>query len=187
MARTTFVRDPAEVKKTNNLGSLQLRHIDSNQIILIPTPTNDPNGASDVPSRWIESPLTSSRSSKLVFQISLVHRYSGVCSHLLLQLPRRRPNRGHNGSNGRLLWRSTGKCQFCRGHLEDGLLLHHNRFDAGHWCFPMDATDRQVRSPSGVRFFLCPVHDLRCMGWCVEELWQRVSLAYCYGCCCRCS
>ncbi|KAF3038059.1 hypothetical protein E8E11_005361 [Didymella keratinophila] len=43
MARTTIIRDPADVKKTNNLGSLQLRHIDSNQIILIPTPTNDPN------------------------------------------------------------------------------------------------------------------------------------------------
>lgn len=44
MARTTAIRDPADVKKKNNLGSLQLRHVDSNQIILVPTPTNDPNG-----------------------------------------------------------------------------------------------------------------------------------------------
>jgi hypothetical protein len=58
MARTTIVRDPADVKKTNNLGSLQLRHIDSNQIILIPTPTNDPNGEPDLLLRWLESPIT---------------------------------------------------------------------------------------------------------------------------------
>jgi hypothetical protein len=38
------MRDQAGGRKTNNLGSLQLRHIGSNQIILIPTPTNDPNG-----------------------------------------------------------------------------------------------------------------------------------------------
>lgn len=44
MARTTAMRDPADVQKKNNLGSFQLRHVDSNQIILIPTPTNDPNG-----------------------------------------------------------------------------------------------------------------------------------------------
>lgn len=44
MTRTTTLRDPQDVKKKNNLGSLQLRHVDSNQIILIPTPTNDPNG-----------------------------------------------------------------------------------------------------------------------------------------------
>jgi hypothetical protein len=43
MVQTTTLRDPENVKK-NNLGSIQLRHVDSNQIILIPTPTNDPNG-----------------------------------------------------------------------------------------------------------------------------------------------
>ncbi|KAF9696857.1 hypothetical protein EKO04_005704 [Ascochyta lentis] len=43
MGRTTTVRNPAEIRKKNNLGSLQLRHVDSNQIILIPSPTSDPN------------------------------------------------------------------------------------------------------------------------------------------------
>lgn len=32
-----------ELKETNHLGSLQLRHHETNEIILIPTPTNDPN------------------------------------------------------------------------------------------------------------------------------------------------
>lgn len=44
MTRTTVIRDPTDMKKMNNLGRVQLRHVDSNQIILIPTPTNDPNG-----------------------------------------------------------------------------------------------------------------------------------------------
>ncbi|KAF2684645.1 MFS general substrate transporter [Lentithecium fluviatile CBS 122367] len=43
MAHTTPLRNPEDTKKTHNLGSLQLRHHESNQIILIPTPTNDPN------------------------------------------------------------------------------------------------------------------------------------------------
>ncbi|KAJ4989591.1 hypothetical protein SVAN01_04968 [Stagonosporopsis vannaccii] len=43
MAHTTIDHNPADSKKKSNLGSLQLRHVDSNQIILIPTPTNDPN------------------------------------------------------------------------------------------------------------------------------------------------
>lgn len=58
MARTTVIRDPVDVKKTNNLGSLQLRHIDSNQIILIPTPTNNPNGEPYSLSRLPERPVT---------------------------------------------------------------------------------------------------------------------------------
>lgn len=37
-------RKPEEVNEKHNFGSLQLRHAESNQIILIPTPTNDPNG-----------------------------------------------------------------------------------------------------------------------------------------------
>lgn len=41
MVTTTKVRD-GHVKK-HTLGSLRLRHHESNQIILIPTPTNDPN------------------------------------------------------------------------------------------------------------------------------------------------
>lgn len=38
------IRTAEEMKEKHKLGSLQLRHADSNQIILIPTPTNDPNG-----------------------------------------------------------------------------------------------------------------------------------------------
>ncbi|KAH6684663.1 major facilitator superfamily domain-containing protein [Halenospora varia] len=43
MVRTTAQRDPEDAKKMHNLGSLRLRHLDSNQIILVPTPTADPN------------------------------------------------------------------------------------------------------------------------------------------------
>ncbi|KAF2648380.1 MFS general substrate transporter [Lophiostoma macrostomum CBS 122681] len=43
MARTTTITQTSHATKRHNLGSLQLRHVDSNQIILIPTPTNDPN------------------------------------------------------------------------------------------------------------------------------------------------
>lgn len=43
MARTMpRERQTADVRVDHNFGSLQLRHADSNQIILIPTPTNDP-------------------------------------------------------------------------------------------------------------------------------------------------
>lgn len=43
MTRTTQERSFAEITQKNTLGSLRLRHVDSNQIILIPTPTDDPN------------------------------------------------------------------------------------------------------------------------------------------------
>lgn len=39
----TIVRDPDEVGQTATLGRLRLRHVDTNEIILIPTPSNDPN------------------------------------------------------------------------------------------------------------------------------------------------
>lgn len=45
MTRTTQERSFAEITQKNTLGSLRLRHVDSNQIILIPTPTDDPNGS----------------------------------------------------------------------------------------------------------------------------------------------
>jgi len=44
MVATTFERNPEETKKLHNLGSLRLRNVDTNQVILIPTPSNDPNG-----------------------------------------------------------------------------------------------------------------------------------------------
>jgi hypothetical protein len=62
MATTTIDRDPKDAKKMHNLGSLRLRHVDSNQIILVPTPTADPNG-----------PLSSS-SFYCCFHIPSVHR-----------------------------------------------------------------------------------------------------------------
>lgn len=127
--------------------------------------------------------LSDSRSSQLVVQISLVHGHLGVCSHLLLQLPRGRPNRSHNPSDGRLLWAPTRKCELRRGHFKDGLLLHYNGIDAGHRSIPVDATDQQIRSPSSVRFFVCAVHGLRYMGRRIEELWQRAGVANRHGCC----
>jgi hypothetical protein len=44
MVQKTVERDFEDQKKKHTLGSLRLRHHESNQIILIPTPTNDPNG-----------------------------------------------------------------------------------------------------------------------------------------------
>lgn len=35
-------RDPTEVAQTKTLGHLRLRHVDTNDIILIPTPSSDP-------------------------------------------------------------------------------------------------------------------------------------------------
>ena len=40
-AHKTLDRD--EVVKTETLGSLRLRHHQTNEVILIPTPTKDPN------------------------------------------------------------------------------------------------------------------------------------------------
>jgi hypothetical protein len=40
-AKTTTLRP--EGIQSNNLGSLQLRHHETNEIILIPTPSGDPN------------------------------------------------------------------------------------------------------------------------------------------------
>ncbi|KAJ9635914.1 hypothetical protein H2201_000091 [Coniosporium apollinis] len=42
-AQKTFDRDAAEISKVETLGSLRLRHHETNEIILIPTPSNDPN------------------------------------------------------------------------------------------------------------------------------------------------
>jgi MFS family permease len=43
MVCTIVDRNSGNLKKIQNLGSLRLRHVDTNEIILIPTPTNDPN------------------------------------------------------------------------------------------------------------------------------------------------
>jgi hypothetical protein len=36
-------RDPEEIAQMNTLGTVRLRHIETNDIILIPTPSSDPN------------------------------------------------------------------------------------------------------------------------------------------------
>lgn len=43
MVHYTKDRDAEEVDHGTNLGHLRLRHAETNDIILIPTPTNDPN------------------------------------------------------------------------------------------------------------------------------------------------
>lgn len=91
MVNTTIHRDSQDAKKTHNLGRLRLRHIDSNQIILIPTPSLDPNGLSNIHLRavsWgrrIYAILTLElRSFELVKGIPLVHCNSRVGGHILL-------------------------------------------------------------------------------------------------------
>lgn len=39
----TVERDPDEIGRTTTLGHLRLRHVETNEIILIPTPSADPN------------------------------------------------------------------------------------------------------------------------------------------------
>jgi hypothetical protein len=41
--KATVARDAEEITKVQTLGSVRLRHHETNQVILIPTPTNDPN------------------------------------------------------------------------------------------------------------------------------------------------
>jgi len=36
-------RDPDEIAQTTTLGHLRLRNVETNEIILIPTPSSDPN------------------------------------------------------------------------------------------------------------------------------------------------
>ena len=44
VTKTTLVRDEHhDLDHTNTLGSLQLRNVETNEIILIPTPSSDPN------------------------------------------------------------------------------------------------------------------------------------------------
>lgn len=43
MVETTVERKVEEVQAKETLGHLRLRHQETNEIILIPTPTNDPN------------------------------------------------------------------------------------------------------------------------------------------------
>jgi len=42
MVNYTTERDPDEIQRGNNLGHLRLRHAETNEIILIPTPSQDP-------------------------------------------------------------------------------------------------------------------------------------------------
>lgn len=43
MTAFTKERDPDEINQSHTLGHLRLRHIETNEIILIPTPSNSPN------------------------------------------------------------------------------------------------------------------------------------------------
>ena len=43
MVNYTRERDPDEIQRGANLGHLRLRHAETNEIILIPTPSQDPN------------------------------------------------------------------------------------------------------------------------------------------------
>jgi len=42
MTKYTTDRDAEEVQHGTNLGHVRLRHVETNDIILIPTPSNDP-------------------------------------------------------------------------------------------------------------------------------------------------
>ena len=43
MVKKTTERDAPDAGKLGTLGSLRLRHHQTNEIILVPTPSNDPN------------------------------------------------------------------------------------------------------------------------------------------------
>jgi hypothetical protein len=49
MVKLTNQRDPAEVAEGTTLGHVRLRNIETNEIILIPTPSDDPND----PLNWL--------------------------------------------------------------------------------------------------------------------------------------
>jgi hypothetical protein len=59
MTGYTTERDAAEIDHGANLGRLRLRHIETNDIILIPTPSNDPND----PLNWYVGPSRPGRGS----------------------------------------------------------------------------------------------------------------------------
>lgn len=50
-------RDPDEILQTNTLGTVRLRHAETKEIILIPTPSRDPNDPLNwsVPIRYLFS------------------------------------------------------------------------------------------------------------------------------------
>lgn len=148
MVRATVGRAPGDVKKTHNLGSLRLRHLDSNRIILVPTPTADPNGLLNpylLSQRTKEAMLTHDfRSPELVQEIPLVHRYLSISGHLFLQFSRCRSFHCDRRNHIRIFRFPAGKQEFRIRYLQNRLLLHHDRLDARHGDFVLDAIDYQV-------------------------------------------
>lgn len=114
MVQKTVDRDFEDQKKKHTLGSLRLRHHESNQIILIPTPTNDPNGKHGELSHGPEATDSSYRSAQLVDAISVLHCDPGLSRYLLLQLPGCRTNRRHRRGDGDVLQRTVNEPEFQR-------------------------------------------------------------------------
>jgi hypothetical protein len=43
MVAVTTARDEADIRRVETLGSVRLHHVDTHEVILIPTPSDDPN------------------------------------------------------------------------------------------------------------------------------------------------
>lgn len=180
MVRTTAQRDPEDAKKMHNLGSLRLRHLDSNQIILVPTPTADPNGRLNPYLRFhtiLYTVLTLDlRSAQLVQEIPMVYRCLGVYCHLFLQLPRSRPFHCYRWSHLNIFWPTTNKSELRCRYLQDRLFFHHDCFDAGYGHFVLDAPDYQVWTQTCVCHILCTVHSVCRMVRSLYHLWERARV-----------
>lgn len=139
----TFDRGSASLGKVETLGSLRLRHHETNEIILIPTPSNDPND----PLNWCVSRsrtyLISGDCEAHLIQVCclpILHRRACMHGHLLLQLPCCGPNRRDRGYYYIFLW--TTRTEFRCQHIQSCVLFHINSLVARHGQSRLDAYHR---------------------------------------------
>jgi hypothetical protein len=162
------------------LGSIRLRDEHTGAVILVPTPTQDPN---DPLVRYSPpSPIKSQthRNVELESRVQSFHHHPRLSGYFLVQFPRRRPSYRYRGDSHNF-FPSPALSRCPRQYLEDGLLFHDHCFDAGCQQLFLDAGCQQVGSSSRVRRLIHRLYCLLDLGWCRYLLWVGTCLPYCDG------
>ena len=158
----THQTDDTILASRSNLGTIQLRNAHTKEIILIPTPSNDPND----PLNWLDigpqETFNKADSVQVHSETGLrdISRYTGDLHRPFLFC---RSLRCHSRHDRNVFWQTWAASP--PTYFEDRLLHHYSKLDAGHWEYLLDALGSQIWTPASVRLYVPHVywdHGMAC-------------------------
>lgn len=153
----------------HTLGSVQLRHVDTNEIILIPTPSTGPND----PLNWsvflilacqFQAANTTKEHCKEILCV-----YHHLSRNLLVQFCSGWPFGCPRGDNNRLFW--TPRPKLSLSGCQSGIFLHRTLAYGRSRESRMDTTRHKIWKKSCLHHVFCSSHSMHCLVRRCKILW----------------